>query len=105
MNTNNGLTVWPRIFNEVWSPNSDLRREFDRLFDDWATPTSRGLRTDSSFVPACEVEEDKNHYLITLEMAGMKKDDIKLEVNDGQLTISGERHQESKQKEDGRTSF
>ncbi len=103
MNTNNnGLTVWPAIWKDAWSPISDLRREFDRLFDDWATPTSRGLRTEYTFVPACDVEEDEEHYLLTLEMAGMKKDDIKLEVNDGQLTISGERHQENKRTEDGR---
>jgi HSP20 family protein len=80
----------------------DLRREFDRLFDDWTTPATRGLRTDYAFLPACDVEEDENHYLLTLEMAGMKKEDIKLEINDGQLMISGERHRESKQREEGR---
>ncbi|MFL5815198.1 MAG: Hsp20/alpha crystallin family protein [Bdellovibrionia bacterium] len=106
MNTNNGLTVWaenwPENWKNTWSPISDLRREFDRLFDDWTTSTPRGLRTDYAFVPACDVEEDENHFLLILEMAGMKKDDIKLEINDGQLMISGERHQESRQKGEGR---
>lgn len=97
MNTNNGLSLW----RESWSPISDFRREFDRLFDDWTTPSSRGLRTDQTYVPACDVEEADDHYLLTLEMAGIKKEDIKLEVNDGQLTISGERRHEAKQKQEG----
>lgn len=96
MNTNNRLSVW----RDTWSPISDFRREFDRLFDDWASP-SRGLRTESNLVPACDVEEGEDHYVLNLEMAGMKKDDIKLEVSDGQLTISGERRHESRQKDEG----
>ncbi len=98
MNTNNGLNIW----RDTWSPVSEFRREFDRLFDDWASPaTARGLRTDQSFVPACEVQEEGDHYLVTLEMAGIKKEDIKLELNDGQLTIFGERRHDSKKKEEG----
>jgi HSP20 family protein len=97
MNANNGLTVW----RDAWSPISDFRREFDRLFDDWASPTPRGLRADQTFVPACDVEEGEDHFLVTLEMAGIKKEDIKLEVNDGQLTISGERRHETRQKGEG----
>jgi len=87
MNSNHGLNIW----RDAWSPVSDLRREFDRLFDDWTSPAPRGLRTESTFVPACDVEEGEDHFLLTLEMPGMKRDDIKLEVNDDQLTISGER--------------
>jgi HSP20 family protein len=98
MKMNNGLSVW----RDNWSPLSEFRREFDRLFDDLATPvTTPGLRTDQSFVPACDVEELSDHYLLSLEMAGIKKEDIKLEVNGGQLTVSGERHTESKQKQEG----
>jgi HSP20 family protein len=97
MNTNNGLNIW----RDTWSPVSDFRREFDRLFDDWTAPAPRGLKTDQSFVPACDVEEADDHYLLTLEMAGIRKEDIKLEFNDGQLMISGERRHEAKQKQEG----
>jgi len=97
MNTNNGLTTW----RDAWSPISEFRREFDRLFDDWTTPTARTLRTESQFVPACDVEEGEDHYLLTLEMAGVKKDDIKLEVIDNQIVISGERRQENQKKAAG----
>ena len=96
MNNHNGLSLWKDIF----SPAFEFRREFDRLFDDWLTPTTRGLRTESHFVPACEVEEQNDHYLLTLEMAGVKKDDIKMEAMDNQIVISGERRNETRQKDD-----
>lgn len=96
MNTNNRWIVLPETTQGLWNPVSDIRREFDRLFDDWGSPVPRGLRSESGFFPACDIEEGEGHYLLTLEVAGIKKDDIKLEVNDGVLTISGERQYENK---------
>lgn len=97
MNTINGLTTW----RDVWSPISEFRREFDRLFDDWTTPAARAMGQDGHFIPACDVEESEDHYLLTLEMAGVKKEDVKLEVIDNQIVISGERRQESQRKGGG----
>ncbi len=95
---NHGTVLWRDAFN----PITELRREFDRLFDDCLTPT-QGLRTDSQFVPACEIEEADDHYLLALEVAGVKKDDIKMEVIDNQIVISGERRNNVRKKEDGHT--
>lgn len=89
--------------NNSWSPLTELRREMDKLFNDfWSAPTvSRIQQMDSQWNPACDVEEEEDHYLINLEMAGVPKDQIKVEVQDSQLVISGERSHESKKKEDG----
>lgn len=97
MNTKNNWIVFPET---AWSPASEIRREFDRLFDEWGSPVSRGLRTESGFIPACDVEEGDDHFLLTLEVAGIKKEDIKLELSDGQLTVSGERRSENKPQPD-----
>lgn len=99
MNNKNGMTLW----RDAFSPVNEFRREFDRLFDDWLTPSTYGLRTESHFVPACEVEEQGDHYLLAIEMAGVKKDDIKMESVDNQLVISGERRNETRRKEEGQT--
>jgi HSP20 family protein len=78
-----------------------LLREFDRAFDDWVFPNgAHGLRAEQEIVPACEVEEANDHFLLTIEMPGIKKDDIKLEVHEGQLTVAGERRMENKQTQD-----
>lgn len=77
----------------LWSPLSELRREIDGLFDDfWASPTP------SQWRPAYEVEEEEDHYLLTLEMPGVPKDQIKIELVGNQLTVAGERRRETKDK-------
>ena len=76
------------------SPLLDLRRELDRWFDDmsWSTP-------EREWNPACEVEESKDHYLLSMEMPGVSRDQIKLETVDNQIVISGERRAETKNKD------
>ncbi|MGE4108428.1 MAG: Hsp20/alpha crystallin family protein [Bacteriovoracia bacterium] len=93
-------TSMPFIWNRGLDPLGEIRREMDRFFDRfWITPNSKTWRTsESEWVPPCDVEEDKGHYLLTLDMPGVQRDQIKLEVVNQQLTISGERRQEKKSK-------
>lgn len=50
------------------------------------------------FGPALNLEDMQSHYLLSIDVPGMKKSDIKLEIQDGQLHVSGERQQESEKK-------
>jgi HSP20 family protein len=43
------------------------------------------------WLPAVDILESKDSYLIRAELPGMKKEDFHLEVQDGALTLSGER--------------
>lgn len=77
---------------------SHLRREMDRLFDDvWGLPAAPSLERDWS--PACDIEENEDHYLMSFEMPGVAKDQIKIECQNDQITISGERNRETKTKQ------
>jgi HSP20 family protein len=75
-----------------WEPFAGLgnsRYVFGDLFGDnfgrsWAQPNA------SKWNPAVDVLESKDSYLIRAELPGMKKEDIKVEVKDGTLTLSGE---------------
>lgn len=87
-----------------WSPMAEFRREMDRFFDDsWGVPAApRGMEErEVQWAPACDVEEADNHYMITLELAGVPKDQVKVEFHEDQLVVSGERRQETKRKEEG----
>src|SRR5690349_7173259 len=64
---------------------------FDRFFSEWMNATPRAMTTDYSFVPACDVEEAEDHYLLALEVPGVKREDLKLEVMNRQVIVSGER--------------
>ena len=79
-----------------WEPFAgfgNLPAVFNDLFDEsfgraWAQP---GVAEEH---PAVDVLESKDAYLIRAELPGMKKEDIKVEVKDGTLVLSGERKSE-----------
>ncbi len=99
MNTNKLPFIWTSGFG----PRNELRVDMDRLFDEyWARPTDRTSRdADLEWAPACDIEEEQNHFLLTLDMPGVQKENIKLEVINDQLMISGERRHVQKSKAAG----
>ena len=74
-----------------------LRSELDRLFD--FAPLSRERGTASAWAPVLDVHHDKDNYVVTAELPGLKKEEINLSLHDGVLTISGERKNERETKE------
>ena len=90
--------------NRPWSPLSEVSHEMGKYFDGfWMAPsaTRKHEEMGTQWIPACDVEEADNHYLISLEMAGVPKDQLKVEFHDNQIVISGERQKETKRKETG----
>jgi HSP20 family protein len=59
--------------------------------------------TTECFVPAVDIREKDNAFLLEAELPGMKKEDIKLDVKEGVLTIRGERNYEHEEKKDNYT--
>lgn len=76
---------------------SSLRDELDRLFD-FTLPT-RDSGLFSGWTPVLDVFDDKDHLTVTLELPGLKKEDIDLSLHDGVLTVSGERKSEREAQE------
>jgi HSP20 family protein len=65
----------------------DLNKEFD------------GATSPSAYVPRVDLSEDTNNIYVHAELPGLSKDDVKVTVADGILTIRGEKKHEEK-KED-----
>jgi HSP20 family protein len=55
------------------------------------------------FNPAVEVKEEEKRYVVSLDVPGMKKEEIKLEIHENELNISGERRREETRNEKGST--
>jgi HSP20 family protein len=87
-----------------WYPFEDLRgtqeertqTQMDRLFahalglhGQWQGAT--GAATPA-WAPALDIAERKDAYLVTVELPGVKLDDLQITLEDGLLTIQGERH-------------
>ncbi|HYZ73817.1 MAG TPA: Hsp20/alpha crystallin family protein [Chthoniobacterales bacterium] len=76
-----------------------LRDELDRLFDGSFGPVFRTPGSFSRWAPALDLYQDKDHFTVVAELPGLKKEDIDLSLQNGVLTISGERKQEKKGEE------
>lgn len=77
-----------RGFNLVLNPARDLfdwSRDMDRFLND---------RYETAFSPAVDIVESEDQFTLTLDVPGLKKDEIKIEVHDRVLSITGERKAE-----------
>jgi HSP20 family protein len=78
---------------EPFAGFGNLRSVFNDLFDENHGRSSTQPSV-SKWYPAVDVLESKDSYLIRAELAGMKREDIKVEIKDGTLVLSGERKSE-----------
>ncbi len=78
-----------------WEPFEGVNRIQSRindLFDDtFGRTRAQQSATTGVWYPLVDILESKDSYLIRAELPGMKKEDLKTEVNEGTLTLSGER--------------
>lgn len=86
------LTKYPNNDLTNWSPFSNLRDHINRLFD--VSFPGRSPESFGDWAPALDAFEDKDRYIVSVELPGMKKEDINVTVHDGVLTVSGERKSE-----------
>lgn len=70
--------------------STDMERMFDSLLGRTVGSVLRGNNLEK-FTPLLDVVETPNEYVITVDLPGVKAEDVKLEVEDGKLTISGHR--------------
>ena len=82
------------------------RRENRGYFEDFANDFFRPFFSDDCGMMCAQrpmkvdVRDEGDHYVLEADMPGMKKDDLKVEVNDGLLTISAEYNETNEQKND-----
>jgi HSP20 family protein len=82
-----------------WEPFEGLNRLHNHINDlfDQRVGRARTLPAVAAgaWLPPVDIVESKDAYLIRAELPGMKREDFNLEVNDGTLTLSGERKSEA----------
>lgn len=73
---------------------TQMNREFDRLFEDFI-PAQRDAWDNREALASAHTHEDEKFFLVSVDMPGMKRDDIKIEVLDNILTVTGERKEKN----------
>ena len=86
---------------EERSPFMQLRREMDRLFEDFFRAPVLGGGSSVSVWPSLEVSDSDDEVRVTAELPGMSDKDVELTVQDGMLTIRGEKKSESEDRDRG----
>ena len=86
-----------------WEPLRELttlQNEMNRLFNSaFDAPTSDApLRR---WMPAMDLVETDDHFVLRADLPGLAEEDIKIEFEDGTLTVSGERKAEHESKNEG----
>jgi HSP20 family protein len=81
------LTRW-----EPFAELGELRTRFDRLFEGFGD-------SEHAWTPAVDVVRDNGNLVVRADVPGMKPEEVKIEVKDDILTVSGE-HEERKEEKD-----
>src|SRR5688500_11554461 len=83
-----------------WDPFRELEEVSEKLNRVFSRPSARRengkeAMTVADWIPTVDISENESEYLIVAELPELKKDDVKITIQDGVLIIQGERSQET----------
>lgn len=86
-----------------WDPFKELEdvsTRLNRIFGRSTLPveSDREMLSMADWMPSVDISETDNAYLVKAEIPGVSKDDVKVTIEDGMLTLQGERKQEKDEK-------
>jgi HSP20 family protein len=88
-----------------------LRREIDRLFEDaFGGSAAHAGRQGAagggqSFTPAVDAREEEREIVLHMDLPGVRPEDVELSVENGLLTVRGQRQPQRKEGQEGRYQF
>ncbi|MGE5839060.1 MAG: Hsp20/alpha crystallin family protein [Deltaproteobacteria bacterium] len=94
------------VKGEDIEPFSLLRREIDRLFEDFTRgfvlePFRRIEERLRQYTPVVDVSESEKEITVNVELPGMDEKDVEVSLTDGHLMIRGEKKEEKEEKKKG----
>jgi HSP20 family protein len=91
----------PRAGQDPFGMFRQIAAEFDQLLPEpflrWPTFRTRPLFEAATYFPGIDVFERDNRLVTKIDLPGMKKEDVKVEVADGHLVVSGERKSDAEE--------
>jgi HSP20 family protein len=98
------LLKWDPFGSLRWDPFKEIESIHDRLSNLLAQPSwraggaSKEMMSVAEWAPVVDITEDEKEYLIKAELPGVKKEEVKVSVENGVLSLSGERKYEHEEK-------
>jgi HSP20 family protein len=82
------------------SVQSEINRLFNTLFDS-PTPAATGNGAPRRWIPAMDLVENEQDFVLRADLPGLSEGDVKIELQDNVLAISGERKAEHEERKEG----
>lgn len=75
-----------------------LQEEMDRMVNELMGARTEGSLEKFDFSPSCEISEHEKSYEMKFDLPGVKKDQVKVEIDGDRLTVRAERKEEKEEK-------
>jgi HSP20 family protein len=85
------MTRWDP-FQDLRSAQEEMAQMSPMLAHALGLYAQQGSSRATAWAPALDISERKDAYLVTVELPGVEADDLEITMEDGLLTIQGERH-------------
>jgi HSP20 family protein len=82
-----------------WTGVTGLKTEMDRLFERFFEPAWTELPALGAWAPSVDITETKDAVVVKAELPGVEQKDIAVSLQEGILTIKGEKNEEKEQKD------
>ena len=94
------LVRWEPV-RELSSIQSEMNRLFNTFFDTSTSAVGNGNGGARRWIPAMDLVETDEHFVLRADLPGLAEDDVTIELQDGTLTVSGERRAEHETSKEG----
>lgn len=87
-----------------WDPFGEvlkMQRDMDRIFSRMGTAEGRPTTAATAWMPRINVKQSGDDIAVHVELAGIRPEDVDIEVTDGVLTVKGERTSETEREDEG----
>ena len=81
-----------------WQPFRDMDEMINRMVPALTRWRGETNGEETAWAPTADISETDKEYLVRAELPGVKREDVKVTVEDGMLTLSGERKREREEK-------
>jgi HSP20 family protein len=94
------LIRWEPV-RELQTMQNEMNRLFNTFFDSPSTSTNGGHTPLRRWIPAMDVVETADHFVLRADLPGISENDVNIELDDNVLTISGQRRSEHESGNEG----
>jgi len=86
---------------EPWSMLNQIRREMDQMLEGTSESGESSAIATSDWIPAVDIKETKDAFILHADIPGVDPKDVDVHMENGILTIKGERESEKKDEREG----